>query len=281
MRDRLRLVLLSMIALLAAEMLVPAGAGAATQVSSNWSGYVAAPRTGKLAAVSGTWTVPTVTCTAGQATYSAAWVGLGGYHRNAQRLEQLGTSQNCSSKGEASYEAWFEILPAVPVTIHMTVRPGDVITASTTVAGRAIVFRLEDLTTGARYTGTRRATAVDVSTADWVVEAPSVCSRSGACESLPLASIAPVEFSAAVARSGARTKPAGNAAWKTTTLKLEQESISVGARNGTTAGPARNIVTASPSAIAGADGGFTVSLSEQTTQLPVPSGPTLPGFGAS
>ncbi len=277
----LRAALAASVALLAGGTLAPASAGADTQVSSNWSGYVATGkgRLGGFAAVSGTWTVPEVTCSAGRAGYSAVWVGLGGYHRKAQRLEQLGTEANCTSGGAASYAAWYEVLPASPVRIHVSVHAGDVITAATTVSGRSIVFRLDDLTTGARYTSTRRA-AVDVSSAEWIVEAPSECTSSSHCESLPLASIAPVEFSAAVARSGTQKKPAGDAAWKTTTLKLEQESISVAASNGSPAGAARKVATAAPSAIAAVSGGFTVSISEQTTQLPVPAGPTLPGFGA-
>ncbi len=279
----LRAALAVSVALLATGVLAPASAGADTQVSSNWSGYVATGkgRLGGFAAVSGTWTVPEVTCSAGRAGYSAVWVGLGGYHRNAQRLEQLGTDANCTSRGAASYAAWYEILPASPVSIHVSVHADDVITAAATVSGRSIVFRLDDLTTGVRYTSTRRAAAVDVSSAEWIVEAPSECISSGHCESLPLASIAPVQFSAAVARSGTQKKPAGDAAWKTTALKLEQESISVAASNGSPAGAARKVATAAPSAIAAVSGGFTVSISEQTTQLPVPAGPTLPGFGAS
>ena len=87
----LRAALAASVALLAAGTLAPASAGADTQVSSNWSGYVATGkgRLGGFAAVSGTWTVPEVTCSAGRAGYSAVWVGLGGYHRNAQRLERF------------------------------------------------------------------------------------------------------------------------------------------------------------------------------------------------
>ena len=279
-RAVLRVAQAASLALMLAGILAPA-AVAETRVSSNWAGYVASARGAGFAAVSGTWTVPMVTCASGRSSYSAVWVGLGGYRRNAERLEQLGTEENCSSTGKASYAAWYEILPAAPVRVHLSMHAGDVITASTTVRGRRIVFRLDDLTTRARYTGTKRAAAVDVSSAEWIVEAPSVCTSSVRCESLPLASIAPVQFSAAVARWRVETKPAGDAAWKTTKLTLEQESISVAAGSGASAGPARKVVTASPSAIAGTYGRFTVTLSEQTSQLPVPAGPTLPGFGAS
>jgi Peptidase A4 family len=54
-------------------------------VSSNWAGYAVAgpvPASGAAVsyrAVSGTWVQPTATCTPGKATYSAFWVGLGGF----------------------------------------------------------------------------------------------------------------------------------------------------------------------------------------------------------
>lgn len=265
----------------AACALIPAAAGAATEVSSNWAGYVASGH-GKSGfhAVSGTWTVPAVTCDTGRATYSAVWVGLGGFRHSSERLEQLGTMQDCSAKNAASYEAWLEILPAAPVTIHVTVHAGDLVSASTTVTGRTVAFRLEDLTTGARFATHRHVAAVDVSTADWIVEAPSVCSGNGRCESLPLAGIAPVQFSGAVARAAARAKPAGDAGWDTTTLKLEQDSVRLAASGSSATGPVRDVVTASPSPITRPSGAFSVSLREQTMQLPLPAGPTLPGFGS-
>jgi hypothetical protein len=119
-------------------------AQAGEQVSSNWAGYVAVPRhaRGKFSSVSGTWVVPTATCSAGHEAYSAVWVGLGGYHEDAEGLEQLGTEQDCNNKGLASYAAWFEILPASPDAIRINVHPGDTVSASTTVAGHSVTFRM-------------------------------------------------------------------------------------------------------------------------------------------
>ena len=147
-------------------------AQAGEQVSSNWAGYVAVPRhaRGKLTSVSGTWVVPTATCSAGHEAYSAVWVGLGGYHEHAEGLEQLGTEQDCNDKGLASYAAWFEILPASPHAIHINVHPGDTVSASTTVAGHSVTFRMRDLTTGARYAATRHTATTDVSSAPGYVK---------------------------------------------------------------------------------------------------------------
>ena len=110
----------------------PAAAQAASTVAvtdqedSNWAGYVvASSATAKtsFSAVSGSWTQPTVDCAAGSPSDSAFWIGLGGY--TADHLEQTGTSADCSASGQASYSAWYELVPAAQVPVTMTVRPGD------------------------------------------------------------------------------------------------------------------------------------------------------------
>ena len=270
----------------AAVALAPAVAQAAEQVNSNWAGYVAVPRHagGKFSSVSGTWVVPTATCSAGYEAYSAVWVGLGGYHENAKGLEQLGTEQDCNRKGLASYAAWFEILPASPDAIHINVHPGDTVSASTTVAGHSVTFGIRDLATGARYATTRHAAAIDASSADWIVEAPSTCSTSGRCTALPLAKVSTVDFASATATADKKAKPAGDAAWSNITLKLEQASVNLPGRPfhaeaEPQTGPTRTLVTTATSPAAAPKGSFSISLTEQITQLPAPSIPTLPGFG--
>jgi hypothetical protein len=270
----------------AAVALAPAVAQAGERVSSNWAGYVAVPRhaRGKFSSVSGTWVVPTAACSAGHEAYSAVWVGLGGFHEDAEVLEQLGTEQDCNRKGLASYAAWFEILPASPDAIKINVHPGDTVSASTTVAGHSVTFRIRDLATGVRYATTRHAAATDVSSADWIVEAPSTCSTSGRCAALPLAKVGTVDFASATATADKQTNPAGDAVWSNTTLKLEQASVTLPGRPfhaeaDAQTGPTQTLVTAAPSAAAAPYGSFSVSLTEQITQLSAPSIPTLPGFG--
>lgn len=84
------------------------GAGGGVQASvgwssSNWSGYAetsSSPYTG----VSGTWTVPTVSCSGGGSSYSAAWLGIDGFNNDS--LIQTGTEQDCNGSS-ASYSAWW------------------------------------------------------------------------------------------------------------------------------------------------------------------------------
>lgn len=273
-------------ALICSAGLVPASARAAEQVSSNWAGQLVTARhaAGRFSSVSGTWIVPTATCSASQEGDSAVWVGLGGYRENVEGLEQLGTEQDCGPKGSATYGAWLELLPAGPVAIKLQVHPGDTVSASATVAGHSVTFRLRDLTTGARYASTRHDGTVDVSSAEWIVEAPSSCSSLGRCTTLPLAKIGTTTFAAATATSGKQTRPAGSTAWSNTAIKLEQDSVAFSGQPFNTeaeaaTGPTRTVLTAAPSAPTVPYGAFSVSLTEQATQLSASSVPTLPGFG--
>ena len=86
-----------------------------TATSSNWGGYVIAPATGNSAtsvsvtSVSGSWTVPKVTCGKGSSTeYASFWVGIDGW--DSSTVEQTGTDSDCSN-GKPSYYAWYEFYP--------------------------------------------------------------------------------------------------------------------------------------------------------------------------
>ena len=253
----------------AAALVSPAGAAAATVTSSNWAGYVSREGASGFQSVSASWVVPTAVCSAGRESNSAVWVGLGGYRVHARALEQIGTDADCTSSGRPSYSSWVELLPAAAQTLTLRVHPGDVMAASVTVIGRHATLRLRDLTTGRRYSTTRRLANVDVSTADWIVEAPSGCDAGGRCHTLALTNFGAVELTDATATAGGRTSAIG--AWPTTELVLRQDATS---GTGTTASSGETVV-ATPGAYA--EGAFAVTYGESTTTQ-APEGPTLPGY---
>lgn len=185
------------------------GAQAATvhTTSSNWAGY-AARRTGvSFRHVSGTWTVPAVDCSSGTAGSSASWVGLGGYATSSQALEQLGTESDCSRSGTATSSAWFEVVPSVATTAKLTVRPGDVVSASAAVSGHLVTLEITNKTRGTTATRTVRAATVDTSSAEWIVEAPALCdgttTSDAGCAQTTLANFGSTGFSAAKATTSA------------------------------------------------------------------------------
>jgi Peptidase A4 family len=262
-----------------ALVLVPSAAGAATAVSTNWAGYVAVPASSGagLSSVSGSWQQPAASCTAGRATYSAEWVGLGGYHESARSLEQIGTDADCTRAGHPRYSTWFELLPGAPVDLTLKVHPGDQVAASVTVRGNHVTLRMRDLSTGARFATTVRTASIDASSAEWIVEAPSACSSASRCRTLPLADFGVVSFSSATATARGQTAAIGDPSWASTELELRQGVYDVVAsRNEAPPEATSTLVLATPSpAVSGA---FSVRWQEQAVASQAPSGPTLPGF---
>jgi Peptidase A4 family len=170
--------------------------------SSNWSGYVVnSPSDADgFRRVSGSWVQPTVDCSANDGK-SSMWVGLGGQSQDVSGLEQTGTGADCDS-GQASYYAWYELIPAAPVQLAMAISPGDKMSASVTVNGNRVRIQLADKTTGKSFDSTVTTDSIDVSSAEWIAEAPSSCDDSG-CTPEPLADFGTARFTAASAATTA------------------------------------------------------------------------------
>src|ERR1700761_1045920 len=110
-----RLLSVAALTMAAATLTTATVASAATtdvQASSNWAGYTATGA--QFSKVSGSWTQPQASCDSSQGD-AAFWVGLGGASQGSQALEQTGTEVDCSS-GQPVYSAWYELVPAAPVT---------------------------------------------------------------------------------------------------------------------------------------------------------------------
>ena len=242
---------------------------AAPSVSSNWAGYVAFPsaRTGRaFSSISGSWIQPTATCTAAGESASAIWVGLGGYSSHSPGLEQIGTDSDCSPHGTSTYYSWFELLPAATVDIPLAVHPGDAMTASVTVSGSAVTLRLRDATTGQRFSQTRRDAHIDRSTADWIVEAPTVCEGVSRCGLLSLTNFGEVPFTLATAVAGGHTGAVSDTRWSSTQIELQQEPSRQSRARGSAAGSRQ--VRATVTSAGGSLGGFDVKWVEEA----VPAG---------
>lgn len=186
-----------------------ATAGAATATgyatSRDWSGYIAQGRRG-FDQVSGGWRVPSATCaTASAETFSAAWVGLGGWN-GRQQIEQIGTDTNCipPSSGLASVayaNAWWEIYPAPRQLLDRSPAPGDYVEAAVTVRGHEVTLRLVDETAHWSFVHRTRVVSAALSSAEWIIEDPTTACDIGSCPLEPFASFSPVTISHAHARS--------------------------------------------------------------------------------
>ena len=195
-----------------------------TSTSSNWAGYAVASVDETAAAsftsVSGAWRQPAATCTPGSAMYAAFWVGLGGYSDTSQALEQIGTESNCSASGKATYDVWYELVPAASVPVKLVVKPGDSLSASVTVNGTSVVLRIKNNTRKTTFTKTLSMSAPDVSSAEWIAEAPSACTNDGNCRTLPLANFGTITFASARATAAGHSGTITDAGWAPTAVSL-------------------------------------------------------------
>jgi len=216
---------LAVLATAAVAFAVPAVASAATSTSSNWAGYAvssADPTTpATYTSVSGSWVVPVANCSASPAAFSAFWVGLGGFAETSQGLEQIGTESDCTASGRATYGVWYELVPAASVPVKLKVFPGNRISANVTVNGQLVIVNLKNLTRKTSFTKRLFMSAPDVSSAEWIAEAPSACTSSGQCRTLPLANFGTVSFTSALALAAGHGGTIADAGWAATSIELQ------------------------------------------------------------
>jgi hypothetical protein len=195
-------------------------------VSANWSGYALQdPLFAGLqfTSVTGTWTVPVANCTSASNSSAAFWVGLGGSSDSATGLEQTGTGSDCSN-GAAKYYAWYEILPAASVQVPLKVKPGDQITTSVNVNGTTVLVQIKNRTRKTTFTKALQVAAPDISSAEWIAEAPSACTSSGRCTVLPLANFGTVTFTRAAAIASGHPGTISDPTWANDSISLVPQS---------------------------------------------------------
>jgi hypothetical protein len=231
----------------------PLAAGAAMESSTNWAGYAvmgpdpASPLT--FTSVTGTWTQAAASCATGDASAaSAVWVGLGGYSTTSQALEQIGTDADCSASNTPTYYAWYELVPDPPVNLKFPIHAGDTITTSVNVTGNSVLLQLKDRTRGVTFTKRVTASALDLTSAEWIAEAPSSCDRGG-CTPVPLANFGNVAITKIATKAilsdstvhpGTLTDPT----WTAVPIQLIPDTR----RGGFFPGPQRGFVTQSSTA---------------------------------
>jgi hypothetical protein len=229
-----------------------------TASSANWAGYVVGGSSSstQFKSVSGSWVAPTVKCSSGQG-FSSFWVGLGGSDGSASSmsdsgswsdpsgmsgsgsdsgsgsstsLEQTGTEADCNANGSPTYSAWYELVPSAPVKVDMAVHPGDHITSKVTVDGGNVTIQLSDATTGGSFEKTLQVSDADVSSAEWIAEAPSTCSQGvSGCTPLSLADFGTAQFSGATATTtDGHTGTISDSAWQTAAVQLSPSASDQG-----------------------------------------------------
>jgi hypothetical protein len=193
-----------------------------TGLSTNWAGYAAHASGMTYTAVSAVWHQPAAKCARPNQTYSAMWVGIGGYSESSQALEQIGTEADCKASGKQAASAWYELVPAPSHPIRMKIHDGDLMAASVVLGtGDTVTLTLEDTTTKAVFHRTYTTSVIDNTSAEWILEAPSECIGPNACETLPLANFQHATFGLATATDTAgHTGAIDDPAWGDTEITL-------------------------------------------------------------
>lgn len=238
---------------------------AGIDVSSNWSGYAitgvgstanVASTSMNFTDVTGTWVQPTATCTPGQSTSAAIWVGLGGYTVGSNSLEQTGTSADCSSSGKATYYAWYELVPATSVTLKLKIFAGDTVTSTVLINGTDVLVQVKNRTRHTVFTKHLKMATPDLTSAEWIAEAPSECSVTGFCRTVPLTNFGSVSFSKVAALGNGQGGTLSGPGWEATPIQLVPRARrffgDVNASASSTAG-------ASPANLTADGSGFTVN----------------------
>jgi hypothetical protein len=185
------------------------------------------------------------------------WVGLGGYKLTSPAVEQVGTELDCIG-GHPASSAWYELTPSASRRVRIGVHPGDLIAASVTAAGGRITVAISDLSKHQTFQKSiSPATTTDVSSAEWILEAPSACIFGmSACQTLPLANFGRAQFTLAKAQTtGGPVGTISTAGGQDTKIILGPRApLFVSVHPGQVP-----VGTASPSALLGGGSSFTVS----------------------
>jgi hypothetical protein len=208
--------------------------------SSNWAGYAVTGANGSVTEVTGSWTVPTVQCSAAPTGYSAFWVGIDGF--SSSTVEQIGTDSDCVSLNgrqtdTPTYYAWYEFYPqgSYEVEFPRAVKPGDFITATVKYIGQTSSGRhggaadqftatITDVSQqNESFSVTASVAGAGMSSAEWIAEAPC-CGRGNVV--LPLSDFGYVSYSSAGATLGGSTAAIGASTANLQTITMVSEKSS-------------------------------------------------------
>lgn len=183
-------------------------------LATNWAGYAAAtnlnsPKPGSVSDVKASWTVPALRCDR-RTTYSAMWTGIDGY--TSATVEQLGTEHDCY-RGQSYYTAWYEIYPDALTTIPMKIKAGDHVSAEVEYQGNdQFLLTIQD---GTQFYSTKQTVVADRSSAEWIVEAPSLYTFV-----LPLANFGTAKFTNAAATINGHSGSPIDSSWQNDPLTM-------------------------------------------------------------
>jgi hypothetical protein len=199
---------------------------------------------------------------------------------SSRKLEQTGTEADCTAAGTARYFAWYELVPSGPVSLKLPIAAGDRISASVSVHSNYVTMRLADATAGTATSRRLHFAQPNLSSAEWIAEAPSNCA--GICHALPLTDFGSVSFSGAAVRTGnGSAGTISDAGWQAEPIALNEVSGAAGGGgSGVQVLGARGLVTAVPSVLDPTGSAFSVTWGQEQAGTGTGAGRVFPSVGA-
>jgi len=106
------------------------------------------------------------------------------------------------------------------------VKPGDQITTSVNVNGTTVLVQIKNRTRKTSFTKALQVAAPDLSSAEWIAEAPSACTASGRCTIVPLANFGTMTFTRAAAIASTHPGTITDPTWASDAISLVPQSSS-------------------------------------------------------
>jgi hypothetical protein len=206
-------------------------AATTTVTYSNWSGY-AATAAAPFNEAQTTFVQPSVTCTVPGA-WTVFWVGFDGFNNNT--VEQAGTAAQCGSGSDPQpvYYAWWEMYPSNPIQVmrQVAITPGDTIHAAVayTASTASYTLNVADLTDKQQYTelaSCARNLTCARSSADWIVERPTLFNGTGYTSLTPLADWSTMRLASNDASDSTKSVTTGDRHHRVTTITNVLQPVS-------------------------------------------------------
>ncbi len=111
-------------------------------------------------------------------------------------------------------------MPADSVNLKVKIRPGDMIASAVVVNGTDVLVQVTDRTRRVRFTKHLSMASPDLSSAEWITEAPSQCGSSSFCPQLSLTNFGSVTFTRSFAIGNGLNGTISSPNWMSTESQL-------------------------------------------------------------
>jgi hypothetical protein len=107
--------------------------------------------------------------------------------------------------------------------VNLKILPGDTITASVNANAAGILVQIKNRTRRTSFTKQLSVAAPDLTSAEWIVEAPSACTQGGRCQVLPLANFGTVSFTRIATIGNGQPGTLSSPAWVASPIELQPD----------------------------------------------------------